>query len=82
MKIFLLTLLVLLGTATYAKLGLRTPIQSASAMLDVVANDKGIVIPRVSLTGSADVATIIKGNQPNLLVYNTATVSDVKSGYY
>lgn len=47
-----------------------------------MANNKGIIIPRVSLTGSTDVTTIINGNQLSLLVYNTATVSDVKPRYY
>lgn len=82
MKNFLLVLLVFWGTTIYAQVGIGTPIPSASVMLDVVANDKGVMIPRVSLTGSTDVKTIINGNQPSLLVYNTATFSDVKPGYY
>jgi hypothetical protein len=52
-----------------------------SAMLEVNSASKGILIPNVSLTGSAD-ATTIALPAVSLLVYNTATVSDVEPGYY
>jgi uncharacterized protein (TIGR02145 family) len=52
-----------------------------SAMLEVNSASKGILIPNVSLTGSTDVTTIISP-AVSLLVYNTATVSDVEPGYY
>lgn len=53
----------------------------ASAALDVAAADKGILIPRVALTGSTDVTTISSA-ATGLLVYNSATVSDVRPGFY
>ncbi len=44
---------------------------NTSAMLDIVASDKGLLIPRVTLSGTGDVTTIT-GAEPNgLLVYNT-----------
>ena len=52
-----------------------------SAGLDINYTDKGLLIPRVSLTGTTDVTTI-PGAATSLLVYNTATVSDVTPGYY
>jgi hypothetical protein len=52
-----------------------------SAGLDVNYTDKGLLIPRVSLTGTNDVTTV-PGAATSLLVYNTATVSDVTPGYY
>jgi uncharacterized protein (TIGR02145 family) len=52
-----------------------------SAMLEVNSPSKGILIPNVSLTGSTD-ATTITLPAVSLLVYNTATVSDVEPGYY
>ncbi|MBQ21657.1 MAG: hypothetical protein CMD31_12955 [Flavobacteriales bacterium] len=52
-----------------------------SAMLDVQASDKGLLIPRVELTGTTDVTTIVSP-ATSLLVYNTSTVSDVVPGYY
>jgi hypothetical protein len=52
-----------------------------SAMLEVNSASKGILIPNVSLTGITD-ATTIASPAVSLLVYNTATVSDVEPGYY
>jgi hypothetical protein len=52
-----------------------------SAMLEVNSASKGILIPNVALTGITD-ATTIKSPALSLLVYNTATVSDVEPGYY
>jgi hypothetical protein len=57
----------------------------ASAILDVSAADKGLLIPRVALT-STDVATPITSPTTSLLVYNTATAgtapNNVTPGYY
>jgi hypothetical protein len=53
----------------------------ASAGLDVNFTDKGMLIPRVALTGTTDVATIASP-ATSLMVYNTATVSDVTPGFY
>jgi uncharacterized protein (TIGR02145 family) len=52
-----------------------------SAMLEVNSASKGILIPNVTLTGTTD-ATTIASPAVSLLVYNTATVSDVQPGYY
>jgi hypothetical protein len=52
-----------------------------SAGLDINYTDKGLLIPRVSLTGTNDVITV-PGAATSLLVYNTATISDVTPGYY
>lgn len=52
-----------------------------SAMLDVSANNRGILIPSVALTGTTDVSTI-SSPALSLLVYNTATNTDITPGYY
>ncbi|MHC1776305.1 MAG: hypothetical protein AB9834_12940 [Lentimicrobium sp.] len=56
-----------------------------SAMLDVKSIDKGLLIPRVALTGTLDVATIASP-ATSLLIYNTATAGtspdNVTPGYY
>lgn len=58
---------------------------AASAMLDVAAANKGVLLPRVSLTGITDAVTITSP-AISLLVYNTATAgsspNDVTPGYY
>jgi hypothetical protein len=55
---------------------------NASALLDIDGNDKGLLIPRVSLTSTADATTITNGNVTSLLIYNTAAIADVVPGYY
>jgi uncharacterized protein (TIGR02145 family) len=52
-----------------------------SAMLEVNSASKGILIPNVALKGITDAITIALP-AVSLLVYNTATVSDVEPGYY
>ncbi|HLP10562.1 MAG TPA: hypothetical protein VK177_01455 [Flavobacteriales bacterium] len=58
---------------------------NVSAMLDVVALDKGLLIPRVSLTSTTDAVTI-PTPATSLLVYNLATAgvspNNVVPGYY
>ncbi|GAB2641456.1 hypothetical protein GCM10027035_39210 [Emticicia sediminis] len=54
-------------------------------MLDVAASNKGVLVPRVSLTSTADISTIISP-ATSLLVYNIATVgippNNVSPGFY
>ena len=57
-------------------------IPNTSALLDIVSKDKGLLIPRVQLTSTTDATTITNGNVNSLLVYNTATITDVVPGYY
>lgn len=55
---------------------------NASAMLDVSATDKGMLIPRVSLTSTSDVNTV-SNPATSLLVYNTnAGMSNGSVGFY
>jgi hypothetical protein len=71
------------GLATAQNIGINATgvVPDASALLDVSSSDKGVLIPRVLLTGTADVATI-PSPATSLLVYNTATVADVTPGFY
>ncbi len=52
-----------------------------SAMLEIKSNSKGLLIPRVSLTGSTD-NTTIPGAANGLMIINTSSVSDVTPGLY
>ena len=52
-----------------------------SAILDVSATDKGMLVPRVALTLTTDPSPVTSP-ATSLLVYNTATVNDVVTGYY
>lgn len=81
-KLLFISILMLMCTVSYAQVGIGTSMPDKSAMLDIVSTDKGLIIPRVTLTGTTDVTTITNGNVESLLVYNAATVSDIKPGYY
>jgi hypothetical protein len=54
---------------------------NASAGLDIDFSDKGFLITRVGLTGTANAAPIAE-NVEGMLVYNTSAVADVMPGIY
>jgi hypothetical protein len=64
-----------------AQVGMLTNNPDRSAALDLNAADKGILIPRVSLT-STTIANPIITPATGLLVYNTATIADVTPNFY
>lgn len=67
------------------KVGIGTTTPNASAVLDVSSSDKGVLLPKVSLTSTTDQVTIATP-ATGLLAYNTATAGvapyDVSPGYY
>lgn len=76
MKNKLLSLILFLGSyAAYSQVGIGTPMPNTSSQLEVVAADKGVLIPRVNLKNSTDATTIANGNVNSLLVFNAATIS-------
>ena len=81
-KKFLSVALLLSAMGAYSQVGIGTLTPNPSSQLDVVAKDKGILIPRVSLTSTTDMTTISNGNVNSLLVFNTNTQNDVAPGYY
>ncbi|MET3021091.1 hypothetical protein [Flavobacterium hydatis] len=83
MKNRLLPLIFVLGSySAYSQVGIGTTMPNSSSQLEVVANDKGVLIPRIELKNSTDTTTITNGNVNSLLVFNTATIADIKPGYY
>ena len=52
-----------------------------SAGLDVNFTSKGLLIPRVALQSTSDFSPMTS-HEAGMLVYNTATVGDVKPGFY
>ena len=86
----LLSILFLLTVNTLVlaqNVGINTSglMPDASAMLDVSATNKGLLIPRIPLTGTTDAVTI-PSPATSMLVYNTATAgsapNNVSPGYY
>ena len=71
----LLGLVLITGTAM-AQHGIGTTSPHASAALEIVSPDKGLLIPRLALTSSATLLPIIgtaDDTYNGMMVYNTAT---------
>lgn len=80
---FLLILLTLSVTGISQNVGINptgAP-PNAAAGLDVDFPDKGILIPRVSLTSTTSFAPLT-AHVAGMVVYNTATINDVVPGFY
>lgn len=67
--LFFITSIVVRG-----QVGIGTNAPDNSAVLDVKSTNKGVLIPRVALTGTGDVTTIADPAN-GLMVYNTATAN-------
>lgn len=81
--IFILMICILFAKASFSQASINTsgnPPHS-SAGLDVDFPDKGMLLPRVSLTQTTSPAPITSP-ATSLIVYNTATINDVTPGYY
>ncbi|UKB77665.1 hypothetical protein [Chryseobacterium sp. MEBOG07] len=69
-KLFLLPL-VMASAVAFSQVGINTITPDPSSILDIKSTNKGILIPRVALTGKTDVTTI-PNPAHSLLIYNTA----------
>ncbi|MCV6630288.1 MAG: hypothetical protein OIF50_10600, partial [Flavobacteriaceae bacterium] len=73
---------LLFATYSYGQVGIGTTTPNPSAQLEVVANNRGILIPNVSLQSETDNTTIANGNVESLMVFNTSTAAGLQKGYY
>lgn len=82
---FLTIILFLFSWAVQAQVGIGTENPDASAMLQIEASDKGVLITRVALSSTTDNSTVTSPAS-GLLVYNTATAgigdTAVSPGFY
>ena len=62
-----------------SQVGIGTITPNPSAKLDVTATNKGFLPPRVNLTGTDDVLTIVSPAN-GLVIYNTATAGNTSTG--
>lgn len=63
-----------------AQIGIQTDTPDASAALDIVSNDKGVLIPRVSLSSDLSSPSPVSSPATGLLVYNSG--SNLEEGFY
>ncbi len=74
-KLYYVAILFFISIATVnGQVGIGTNAPDNSAVLDVKSTNKGVLIPRVALTGTNDVTTIADPAN-GLMVYNTATAN-------
>ena len=81
-----LLLCLILATSGMAQVGINTASPANGALLDIKGANRGIMLPRVALTSTADVTTITPSATVGLLVYNTVTSGalpfQVTPGFY
>jgi hypothetical protein len=83
-SIFTTSVFLLVATHLQAQVGIGTNNPHTSAQLEVRSNNKGVLLPSISLTGTNDVSTI-SSPATGLLIYNSNTVSGpnaVTPGFY
>jgi len=59
----------------------KDTLPNSAAGLDVYFSNKGLLIPRVALTGTANIAPL-SAHVAGMIIYNTSTAGVVKPGFY
>jgi hypothetical protein len=81
-KIFLtLTLAVGIMASAQVRIGGTGTSVDANAILELQSSTKGLLFPKVALTGTANVAPL-SAHVAGMTVFNTATAGDVTPGMY
>ncbi|MFC4263643.1 hypothetical protein ACFOWM_12180 [Ferruginibacter yonginensis] len=70
-----------LSVTAQVKIGDNPTTISPSSVLEIESSNKGLLLPRVALTGTANIAPLT-AHVAGMTVYNTATAGDVTPGYY
>lgn len=76
-----LSFLLLCSMLSYAQVGIGTTTPNANSLLDIESTNKGLLIPRVALTGATSTAPLT-AHVAGMTVYNTATVGNLIPGFY
>lgn len=69
-------------TSVFSQVGIGTEYPEPSAALEILASNKGILIPRVSLQSITDQTTISGTLINGLLVFNTSNQNTLQPGFY
>ena len=80
MRLPIFIIILLSASSLFAQTGIGTTTPNTSAKLDVFADNKGFLPPRVTLTSATD-NTTIPNPAEGLLVYNKGSVG-LQAGYY
>lgn len=79
-NIFSLTILILLSKIATAQTGINTLSPNASAALDIVATDRGVLLPKYTLLTLDDSTSPVNDPAQGSLIYNQAGTHE--KGYY
>lgn len=80
-NIALRTCFLFLTAQAFGQVGIDTDQPHLSSVFDMSQTKKGLITPRIALTGSLDINTI-KTPKQGLLIYNTIKNNDISPGYY
>jgi hypothetical protein len=78
---FLFIMVTIEGYAQNDNVGIGTTTPNQDAKLDISATNKGLLLPRIALTGTANAAPL-SAHVAGMIIYNTVTVGDVAPGCY
>lgn len=83
MKKLLLLTCVLFSSTLFSQVGIGTTTPNSNALLDIDAssNAGGLLLPRISLSGTLTAAPLTN-HVAGMTIYNTATTADVTPGFY
>ncbi len=73
-------LIIYCNIQAFAQIGIQTDTPNASSVLDIVSSDKGLLIPRVSLSSNLSSTSPVSSPATGLLVYNDG--SNQTHGFY
>jgi len=80
-RLYILCVFILLFNLTaMSQIGIQTDTTDASSVLDIVSSDKGVLIPRVSLSSDLSSPSPVTSPATGLLVYNSG--SNQEEGFY
>lgn len=81
MNQLLIAVLLLISGKCFTQVGIGTNNPNSAAMLEIASDDKGLLIPRVSLSDPL-LATPLPAHVAGMLVYNINSNTKVKPGFY
>ena len=71
LRLFLVLFIVSVVGVGYAQIGIQTNTPDASSALDIVSSNKGLLVPRVTLTNDLSSPSPVTSPATGLLVYNS-----------
>ena len=74
-------LFILVSIVLQAQVGINTTTPNTNAELDVFSNNRGLLIPRITLVNTTDFSPL-SAHVAGMIVYNTNTAGDVTPGFY